>query len=226
MSEIKFACPSCQQHIQADAGYAGMQIDCPACKAKMIVPGTRPAPMAAPPAPIPVPVPISAAATAYAPPPPSSAPAAGACPSCGGALPRGAVLCTVCGYNLATRQRTVAGRPAALGRPTAAAPEAVWYKTPYPYLGLLMVVLGLLYWLGQTNPFMKLAFIGVAALYTFGMHIMVAISAFRESAGTGLMALCIPFYAVYYVFKVSEDQTLQLLYGVAFLLNIILRFIT
>src|SRR3954470_6885618 len=112
MPDVKFSCPHCQQHIQADSGYGGMQINCPACKGSLVVPGTAPAPapvpvMASAPPPAPVPVTMQRQAPAASP------PATGGCPSCGGAMPRGAVLCTNCGYNTATRQRTVAGRPAA-----------------------------------------------------------------------------------------------------------------
>src|SRR5437867_1326190 len=39
MSDIKFSCPSCQQRIQAEEGYAGMQINCPACNSPLTVPG-------------------------------------------------------------------------------------------------------------------------------------------------------------------------------------------
>jgi hypothetical protein len=229
MSEIKFACPSCQQHISADAGYAGMQITCPACNNAMVVPGTPAAPVAAP----------SAAAPAYAPPPPPpsaptaaprggvAAPAAAAsgCPSCGSALPRGAVLCTNCGYNLATKQRTVAGRPAALGKPAATKWETPWYKTAYPYIGVVVLVMAILYLLGRSNPVMMLAFLGVAVLYVVVTHILVIVSAFKQSVGTGFLTMCVPFYGLYYVFKVSEDETLQILYTVAIVINFAVRFL-
>jgi Flp pilus assembly protein TadB len=38
MSDIRFACPFCQQHIVCDADYGGLSIDCPSCRNKMIVP--------------------------------------------------------------------------------------------------------------------------------------------------------------------------------------------
>jgi len=38
MSEIKFACPHCQQHIACDAGYVDMCIVCPSCGKPMVVP--------------------------------------------------------------------------------------------------------------------------------------------------------------------------------------------
>lgn len=38
MNEFKFSCPQCQQNIQATPEYAGMEINCPACQAAMVVP--------------------------------------------------------------------------------------------------------------------------------------------------------------------------------------------
>lgn len=223
MADIKFACPNCQQHIQAELGYAGMQIACPTCKASMVVPGTPPAP-----APAPAPVLAYAAASAQAAPSPVQAPAptaASGCPSCNAALPRGAVVCTRCGYNLATRQRIVAGRPAPLGAPTAPSGQAPWYKTPYPYLGAVALLLGLFWYLGRENPTMKLGFIAVAALYYIAVEILVLVAAFKESVGTGFLTLCIPIYGVYFVFKVNEDDTLKILYSGALVIGLIFRFL-
>src|SRR5205807_4914934 len=200
MSDIKFSCPACQQHIQADQGYADMQINCPACKTALIVPSA----IAMAPAPAPVP------SLAYAPPPPSpalSVPAAGGCPSCGNSLPRGAVICTRCGYNLATKKRTVAGRVVPMGAAMAPSGEVPWYKTAYPYIGVLVLLLGLLYYGGKTNRSLMVIFIAVLVLYCLGVHILVVISGFKESVGTGFLTLCLPFYAIYYVFKVSENPT-------------------
>jgi hypothetical protein len=213
MADIKFSCPHCQQHIQAEPGYAGLQINCPGCQGSLIVPGT---PAAAAPRYAAVPT------TPSTPLPPTAA----GCPSCGTPLPRGAVLCTACGYNLATRQRTVAGRPAALGKPAAPQYDTPWYKTAYPYLALVFLVLGVLYFLGRQNPAMMLAFIGTAALYTLTAHIIVVVAAFRESVGTGFLTLCIPFYALYFVFKVSDNDTLKVLYTAAVIINLSLKFLT
>ena len=38
MSEIKFACPHCQQHIACDSDFADMTIVCPSCGQPMVVP--------------------------------------------------------------------------------------------------------------------------------------------------------------------------------------------
>lgn len=38
MSEFKFACPVCGQHINCDSGSSGSQMDCPTCFRKLVVP--------------------------------------------------------------------------------------------------------------------------------------------------------------------------------------------
>jgi DNA-directed RNA polymerase subunit RPC12/RpoP len=225
MADMKFECPHCQQHIQADDGYAGMQINCPACNGGLVVPGVARAPE--PPAPPPPAAtrlavratpPTPAPAESATPPAPAPSSRTGGCPSCGVALPRGAVLCTNCGYNLVTRQRTVAGKPAALGKPRVQSGEAPWYLTPWPYVGLVVLLIAIFYFTGMMIPLL-----GVVVLYVFTVHILVVIAAFHDSVVTGLLALCIPIYTLYWVFKHSENDTLKVLYGFAFLLNIGIR---
>jgi len=38
LSEIKFACPHCHQHIACDTAYADLSIDCPSCGKPMVMP--------------------------------------------------------------------------------------------------------------------------------------------------------------------------------------------
>ena len=224
MPNIKFSCPHCQQRIEAESGYAGTQITCPSCQGSFVVPASTVVPKI-------VPVMARTALTVAAAPsaPPVSAPqhpdTAAGCPSCGAALSRGAILCTNCGYNLKTGRRMQAGRPVPLGRASATQWETPWYKTPWPYVGVVVLVLGLFYFMGRENPAMMLAFLGVAALYSLTVHIIVIIAAFRESTGTGFLTLCIPFYALYFVFKVSANDTLKVLYSVAAIINLSLRFL-
>ena len=42
MAEFKFFCPQCGQQIQCDTGYAGTQINCPACNQTIVVPVPAP----------------------------------------------------------------------------------------------------------------------------------------------------------------------------------------
>ena len=208
MSDIKFACPQCQQHIQAEAGYSGMEIACPSCGGRMLVPQ------------------LATAQSSPSPPVPPLAPAGTACPACGAALAPQAILCTQCGYNLRTGQRlptrSPAGRPAAARAPAtgraAAKGDSKWYATPYPYLGLVAVVVLTFYLLGQSIPVMKLAFALTALLYVVTARIIVVVVAFKDSIGKGFLCLCIEIYTIYYVFKESESGFLKALYGLVLLM--------
>jgi hypothetical protein len=51
MTEFKFSCPGCGQHIACDVGYAGAQINCPTCKQAIVVPQAPSVAPAIPPAP-------------------------------------------------------------------------------------------------------------------------------------------------------------------------------
>lgn len=71
MSDIKFSCPKCSQHIACGPEYAGLQIKCPACQADIAIPGV---PIAAPPPPPKAaPLRVNVGHTA-APPPPQNIP--------------------------------------------------------------------------------------------------------------------------------------------------------
>ena|SRR6267143_1895178 len=39
MSEVKFSCPFCQQHVVCDESYCGARLDCPGCNQPIYVPG-------------------------------------------------------------------------------------------------------------------------------------------------------------------------------------------
>jgi hypothetical protein len=216
MSDIKFACPNCQQHIQAEAGYAGMQIACPACHAGMIVPGQAPAParvpafsVGAPPPPVP------ALAPAHAPTP---APAASGCPSCGAPLARGTVLCTKCGFNLATGQRLQAKALKSAAKARGAAPgQESWAKNPNVWAGIVAGIFALLYGFARLNPAGIMVYAGLALLFYVAIRITVLIFAFGEGAGTGFMTLCIPFYDLYFVYGINENRMLKSLYTISLL---------
>lgn len=141
------------------------------------------------------------------------------CPSCGKAIPRGIIVCKDCGYNLATGKKIeVAGFGKRAG-------SGAWYASPYPYLALLFVVLGIFYYLGQSSSTFRLAFLGAVVLYMLAVWVTVRVLAFRESVGTGFMVLCVPFYELYFVFGVNENDTVKFLYAVEILLGLGLRFL-
>lgn len=221
MSDLKFACPNCQQHIQCEAGYAGLEIACPACHSKMVVPqpvgAAAPALAQAP----------GLRVSASAPPPPPPAPMDAAvggktCPSCGNPVAPAAIMCIKCGTNLRTGQKMMApGRPGA--RPAIAAAAAgptVWYKTAYPYVGAYFALIALLYFLG--GGFRLLCLLGII-LYFIAVKIVITVFAFKDDgAGKGFLCLCFDFYTMRYVFNQSGRPLSKVLYASAWALGLML----
>lgn len=77
MTDIGFACPHCQQPLEAPPELAGRRVECPACKATLQIPGD------------------AGGETRQ----PQGAPAAESCPECGADMEADAVLCIQCGFH-------------------------------------------------------------------------------------------------------------------------------
>jgi len=101
----------------------------------------------------------------------------------------------------------------------------VWYKSPYTYLGVYAVAMIVFLFLGKSFPVMKYVFIAMLLLYVVAAKITVAYYAFKDGAGTGMLCLCIDLYAVYWVFKESENDFLKVFYGLGFALGLAVRFL-
>jgi hypothetical protein len=136
-------------------------------------------------------------------------------------------MCVKCGTNLKTGQKVSRPGMPGVAAATMRAPAgpSVWYKTPYPYLGAYMLALVVTYLLAPNNPVMGLAFIGLLLLFLLGTWIATAVFAFMDDGvGKGFLCLCIGIYAVYYVVKESERQFLKVIYGIAAVLGLALKF--
>ncbi len=91
MSDFKFSCPVCGQHLSADTSYIGRLITCPSCNQAITVPAAQ-----SPPPPPPPPPQLRTTARTSAPPPVSSGPATTAAPkTCGLAL--ASLICSCAG---------------------------------------------------------------------------------------------------------------------------------
>ena len=101
--------------------------------------------------------------------------------------------------------------------------EEPWYQTPYPYLLVVVAIFALLYYFGTRNPIVMLAFLGSIGLYAFAVHIWVTVIAFKASVGRGFLSLCVPFYALRFVYAESESAWLKSFYSLAFAIIIALR---
>lgn len=82
---------------------------------------------------------------------------------------------------------------------------------------VLLVVLGGLFALGFTNPKIALAFHLVQSIYGLIVGIAVIVTAFRESTGQGFMTMCIPCYALYFVYSVCDSALIKLLFSISIL---------
>ena len=104
MSDFKFSCPACDQHLALDEGWRGRQLNCPACRNAIEIPSA------------PAPLTLKAAPSQVK----ESAPR---CPECQQPVQSHSIICTNCGFNLRTRERYQSSgasrRPAHRGQSSA-----------------------------------------------------------------------------------------------------------
>jgi hypothetical protein len=84
-------------------------------------------------------------------------------------------------------------------------------------VGLLVA----LYLFPGNNRTAELMFGYVVIAYVIGVHLLVSVSAFQDGIGLGFLTLCLPLFAIYYVYKINDNQTLRILYGFVVLVRIL-----
>jgi len=174
---MKFSCPYCEQHIEADSSFAGTQIACPSCQENFMVALSQ----------------TDVAPAKIMSDDVTKRPTDG-CPSCGVALPRGAVICTNCGLNKATGKQMVKGRPRLPNNPAI---ELIWYRTAYPYIGAVLVILGILALLGRSNKDIDFAAILLLLIYLFAVRIILIREAYEWGLFHAFLIFFIPSYVVF-----------------------------
>jgi DNA-directed RNA polymerase subunit M/transcription elongation factor TFIIS len=85
MADISFACPNCNQVLEAPADMAGEVVECPACRQQIAVPASGDAVQ---PQTVETPAPEA-----------EEPPASRKCPSCGAVMEEEAILCVNCGFH-------------------------------------------------------------------------------------------------------------------------------
>jgi hypothetical protein len=140
-------------------------------------------------------------------------------------MPRGAVLCTNCGYNIVTRQRTGSGRPRIPGRAAAAPAGPVpWYKNANLYLGIILAIFAGLYGLAWlVRPLGSVIYLVTWLLYALVVGIIVLVAAFKDGVGTGFLTLCVPFYVLYFVYSKCDSKLVKALYSIGILVGLLTR---
>jgi predicted RNA-binding Zn-ribbon protein involved in translation (DUF1610 family) len=128
------------------------------------------------------------------------------------------------------------GRPAARGtgaRPAARGggsgfqlPLGMLANPGIIFVGLSVVFGGLFALARSSSDVVPVAML-VFAAFSFGVGIWAVVLGFLESAGTGFMVMCLPFYVLYFVFSKSENPHLKAAFGASIIatgLRVILDF--
>jgi predicted nucleic acid-binding Zn ribbon protein len=161
---------------------------------------------------------LDEAADTPAAPAPAAAHASGAaraCPNCGHALDADALICIECGYNLQTGKQLKSRKRKRRSEPAADTGSLTEFLVSPVGIGLdALVFLAIFFGLAMANEPVALAYIGLAWLFFFGVSITALVFAFIEGLGQGLLTLCVPFYILYFVYGVCENQYVRVLYGI------------
>lgn len=104
----------------------------------------------------------------------------------------------------------------ASGRPRAAAARGSSdRKTAAIWAGAVLLFFGVLFVLGLMNETAAIAYHGAQALFGLAVGIMVLVAAFQESVGQGFLTLCVPCYALYFVYGRCESDLIKLLFAIS-----------
>ncbi|MHC4218461.1 MAG: hypothetical protein ACYSU7_08395 [Planctomycetota bacterium] len=137
-----------------------------------------------------------------------------ACPGCGRALEPDAAICINCGYSAQTGGKVkVKKRTMSLAWPSATEGVGAMLLTPMAVGIGLMALYGLLFVVSLMIPDMGVLFLGVQTVFGLAIGITVLVFAFMTGIGQGFLTLCVPFYVLYFVFSVCDNQYVRWLFG-------------
>lgn len=137
------------------------------------------------------------------------------CLNCKQPMSADAVVCMQCGYNAQTgrkmKTRTIKTRQPKEKKESRLAQSGAQGA-------LVAFVLGTIVAVGLTvgawnNVNMLMVAGGVLGLFSFVSGIAIIVTAFMDSIAQGFLTMCIPFYAIYWVFFRSENFGIMALFG-------------
>ncbi len=149
------------------------------------------------------------------------------CPSCRHPMPAGAVLCMRCGYNrqLGTRMGTAGAAQAETGGGFsfgALGGAGAIFKQPWLMGAIPAVFFLILFAMAKSNENFALVYLAAQGIFGLVVTVCVLIKAFCQGVGTGFLCLCVPCYAIYFVFSEQNDSVLlKWAYGAALLSSIL-----
>ena len=134
------------------------------------------------------------------------------CPGCRAPLAREAVVCVSCGYNMqtASQLKVKTKKPK---RDSSAAPEALgMLLSPLAVTIAALGFFGILFAVALGNEGAAMGYLALQGLFALAFGVTVLVFAFMEGIGQGLLTLCVPFYIIYYVYGVCENQWIKWLF--------------
>jgi hypothetical protein len=120
-----------------------------------------------------------------------------------------------------------AGAPAksrGFSMPSATGATAVLANPWAVFLGVTGCFV-VLFLLARGNEGTAMAFRAISGVYGLTIAVWILISAFREGVGTGVLCLCVPFYAFYFVFAKQGNPYLKATLAAAVITNICIWFL-
>lgn len=156
-----------------------------------------------------------------APPPQQGPGAAAACPSCGAAMQAGAVICTQCGYNVASGIQLTSKTKHARGGGDALASLGI-LGHPWMIFGLLSVVFIGLFAVARTGEEGMLAFVVLLWLFGLAVYVITIVFAFKDHGILdGILVLICGLYTLIYGLFRAEPRWLRASHG-AYLVGTVL----
>lgn len=125
-------------------------------------------------------------------------------------------------HSLGSAASSLGGAPAkarGFSMPSATGATAILANPWAIFLGVtgFFVVLFLL---ARSSEGIAMAFLAISGVYGLTIAVWILISAFREGVGTGVLCLCVPFYALYFVFAKRDNPYLKATFAAAVITNI------
>ena len=80
-----------------------------------------------------------------------------------------------------------------------------------------MAILGVLFVIARSNEDLAELYLIPQSLFGLVIAVIVLVQAFRQSIGTGILTLCVPFYVLYFVFSVNQNAYIKALFGASML---------
>ena len=145
------------------------------------------------------------------------------CTSCGNPMADSDVICMNCGFNTKSGlAMPVKVKKAPRDGSSTSEKATAMLRSPFIVSMAIMVIIGTLlvivYASGSVEVALALALF--VSVFLIATTIFVLVLAFMEGVGQGFLTLCIPFYIIYFVFFVTDNQWARWLFVVSLVIRV------